>query len=142
MPDCCWKYLDGINNKVIKEIDFKIMCCKYFKNPDKPNKNWEPATKMTGAVMFCGSHGGNAMSIYGNTVNKTLVKSSLEDVCTYIENADVGQIVELPQFYNQLHNSKIEPRMWIIDAEKLKKKMKLWMKDKDVKTFVTTGVIW
>ena len=118
------------------------MCCKYFKNPDKPNKNWEPATKMTGAVMFCGSHGGNAMSIYGNTVNKTLVKSSLEDVCTYIENADVGQIVELPQFYNQLHNSKIEPRMWIIDAEKLKKKMKLWMKDKDVKTFVTTGVIW
>ena len=133
MPDCCWKYMDGINNKDIKEIDFKVMCTRFFRNTDKPHKDWWPATKQTGAVLFCGAHSGNAMSMYGNTVTKRPVLKSLEAVCTYIEDADIGHIVELPEFYNELHKSEIVPRMWIIDAKKLKARMKLWMKEKDIK---------
>ena len=133
MPDCCWRYMDGINNKKVTEREFQVMCLRFFRNTDRLHSDWAAAVKQPGAILFCGAHSGNAMSIYGNTVKKLPVLKSLENVCTYIENADVGHIVELPEFYNPLHTSTIVPRMWILDGKKLNKAMKLWIKDDKIK---------
>jgi len=126
MPDCCWRYLDGINYTSIKKKDFQVVVLKTFRHASYQAKDWRPSPKVTGAVLFCGSFGGGAMSIWGDTVDKDDVTSNVEKICQWIEDENIGDIVELPQFYNGLHTSQILPRMWIINQAKLKRVMRKW----------------
>lgn len=127
MPDCCWKYLHGINHKKINLQTFQLACLRAFRNTDYlQSKGWHCADSFTGAVLFCAAHSGDAMAIYGDTVSKKIVLDSLEKVCSYVEDEDIGHIVELPQFTNSAHDSKIVPRMWIINQGKFKIALNRW----------------
>jgi hypothetical protein len=134
MPDCCWRYLSGINNTPINKKDLQVIILKTFRHTGYQAKDWRPSPKVTGAVLFCGSFGGGAMSLHGNTVDKDIVTKNVEKICQWIEAEDIGDIVELPQFYNGLHTSQILPRMWIINQTKLKQAMKRWYKVPSLKT--------
>ena len=133
LPDCCWNYLCGINDKNITLKKFQLACLKNFNNYGKTSE-WMCPTKITGAVLFCGAYGGGAIALEDNTSTcKRTVLKSLEKVCGFIEDNDLGYIIEIPNFKNGLHLSTITPRLWVIDQVKFKRSLINWMKDPKIK---------
>ena len=131
LPDCCWNYLCGINDKNITLKKFQIACLKNFNNG---SNKWRCPTKVTGAVLFCGAYGGGAIALEDNTSTyKRTILNSLEKVCGFIEDNDLGYIIEIPNFKNGLHLSTITPRLWVIDQVNFKKAMKNWITDTKIK---------
>jgi hypothetical protein len=129
MPDCCWRYMRGLNKEKVTFENFQFTLLRAFKNSGCSGTDWKPPTSTTGAILFCGAHSGGAMVLGGGTVAKTNVEANVEKICTWIEEEELGDVVELPVFENYLHRSKIIPRMWIIDKKKFFQALDRWHKD-------------
>ena len=126
MPDCCWKYLRGVNQKVQSERGLKKELWKAFQYMDSP------CIKLPGALLFCGAHGGGTIPAHmigdDGVTTKTRVLENLEFISSFFEKEELGEIVELPKFYSGLHDSNIVGAMLLIDAPKFKIALKRWRK--------------
>ena len=148
LPDCCWKYLQGVNNKECRLDDFKLKCLKTFRTV-KGGVNqgrWFPPNKVTGAVLFCGAYGGGAMAIHGNAVDEETVLRNVEKICRWVDDEELGHIIEIPAFKNALHTSNIMPRLWVIDQPSFKRALVRWNEErgmmKKLKNAIVGGGLW
>jgi hypothetical protein len=124
MEDCCWKQLTGINNNNIRLIDFQRTLLHHFN--DGTLKNFSSPSTFPGGILFCGAYGGDATVLEGNTVKPKEVKQSLNQICDWIEEFELGEVVEMPIFTNHHHNSNIEAKLWLLDNDKMGKRLEEW----------------
>ncbi len=127
MPDCCWKYLRGVNQGVQSELALKKELWKAFQSMDRP------AIKLPGALLFCGAYGGDTIPAHmigdDGVKTKARVLENLEFISAFFEKEELGEIVELPNFYSGLHDSNITGAMLLIDAPKFQIALKRWRKE-------------
>lgn len=132
MPDCSFKYLCGINQELQSSKELKKVLLAAFNQGF--GAIWDCPPKLPGAIMFSGAYGGDTfpafqMEGYGVTDKVTVLKN-LENVCKFFEEEECGEIVIIPEFKNELHNSTISPIMLQINAKKFKKALRRWNSEK------------
>lgn len=128
LPDCCWRYMSGVNNSYFSEIEFKKACVNAF-NAHYLNNHYSSPGHVSGALIFCGAYGQYADAKTGNTTNKCDIENSIESICSFIESEDIGYICEIPNFSNKHQVSTIIPRIWMVDCNKFKNKLVVWAKE-------------
>jgi hypothetical protein len=123
-PDCCWRYIRGVNSGPFDREALKIAVAKTSKGTAlRPNRWIRPAfNKIYGGLLFCGAFGGNTPlgGLYYaknvrtiNAVHKDKLdaQKAVNYICDFFEEENLGEIIEIENFTNHNHNSTIIPRL-------------------------------
>lgn len=128
MPDCCWKYLKGTNQcKQDFELLKRVLMQTFNAGEEKEYKN---PPHFPGAILFAGAYGGDTIPAHmmggPGVTGKTIIKKNIKGLCNFFEEEEVGSIVEMPEYRNELHNSTIIPVMVCIKEKEFKAALTRW----------------
>ncbi len=139
MPDCCWRYLHGINSNKVNTTDFKRLLIHTFCVARQPSKITGKArhvigTSYPGGVIFCGSHGDDAdahqgLGVTGSTAKSTVI-GRLDLLTNFIEEEGLGKVERLPRMTNWgWKKNPVEARVWIVEQKGMKAALTKWCKE-------------
>ena len=110
MPGCCaWRVYHGITKNDWTVNFFKQELCKGL-HSKKP------------AILFNAAYGSNAD---GQVNDKETVMKRCEQLMNFIENNELGDVYELPQFQNH-GGGRIVPIVWIVNKAGLNRAVGSW----------------
>lgn len=141
MKSCAWKEFHGLNENNFSFTTFKevlmVICTSKF-NTDSCvrgiGSSKRTANKtFTGAILFSGAYDTaktkGIAAAGGDMRGKGNILARIEEVKTFIEEEEMGDIVEMPEFTNSNHSTKINSFMWIIDPPKYRKAVNRWLEE-------------
>lgn len=140
MKSCAWKEFHGLNEKTFNFKTFKqvlmVISTSKFNDDAYPGHKRTANKTFTGAMLFCCAYDTrktNGIAAVGTEMRgKKKILDRMEEVKVFIEEEGMGDIVEMPEFNNSNHNTKINSFMWIIDPPNYRIAVNRWLKD-DIK---------
>lgn len=131
MKSCAWKEFHGINEVTFDFNTFKNLMLFHFCDKFGANSP-KPLGKYPGCILFSGAYNTakteGLPNGHGEIRKKERMLKRLEEIMYFVEEEELGDIVEMPEFSNSNHKTIIVPFMWIIDRDGFTKGIKRWLK--------------
>jgi len=138
MKSCAWKEFHGLNEKTFnfktfKEVLMVNMTSKFNTDSGRNGQKVTANRAFTGAILFSGATNGKkvtGISAYATEIRKreNLLKR-IEEVKCFIEAEGMGDILEIPEFTNSNHDTRIHSFMLMIEPKGMKKALNRWLKE-------------
>lgn len=136
MKSCAMREFVGLNDPEFTFSTFKEVLLNSYRDiyGDDP---WTPPDYYSGAVLFSGAYNPTdcddtwalAKQMKNNFRTQAKIYKRLEEVKKFIEEEEMGDIVEMPEFMNDNHKTMIVPFLWDIDPKGFNKAQKRWVAD-------------